>query len=130
MSELLTPNSNETFEKPLVLFAMIGSDYSEHMGRVVEETDSYFIIENPITMAKSMTQIGNMSVSCLPFMLSANSKFRIEPGTKFKVKVYKGSMAWSTDEPNISEELITEYKSQVSGIILSSNSKSKSSLLI
>lgn len=98
-----------------IIFGLIGSS-EEHLGLIEKEDQDEITIKDPRTIAKSISPTGNMAYGLVPFMLSVNQGMS-------KVNLFKSSISWYSSE--IEENLITRYKSDISGIVIPNQSQQK-----
>lgn len=95
-----------------ILFGFATVDFNENIGIVVDETDDYIILKKAYTLLKQPNSSGSMSVAFIPFMMSAGV------GEGNKVKVNKAQIAWSMIEPDIDENLVNNYITQTTGLVV------------
>ena len=108
-----------------ILFGFATVDFNENIGIVIDETDDYIILKKPYTLIKQPTSSGSMSVAFVPFMMSAGV------GDGNNVKVNKTQIAWSMVEPDIDENLVNNYITQTTGLVVAgSDVKSAASKLL
>ena len=103
---------NASMNEYKILFGFATVDFNENIGIVVDETDDYIILKKAYTLLKQPNSSGSMSVAFIPFMMSAGV------GEGNKVKVNKAQIAWSMVEPDIDENLVNNYITQTTGLVV------------
>lgn len=99
-----------------ILFAMVGSA-EENIGTIVFEDPTKYVIEDPRTFYKYQSN-GGVDAFIAPFCMTINDPIK-------KVNVLKSNIAWYVLEPDISQDVLTNYKNELSGLVVPKGTSKK-----